>query len=416
MPGGLRRAWELYRLNRDTDAQNAVAEFIGQNGETAEALALIALCDIELGNARRAVKTATAALALDAREPVAWDALARAWQARGRMGKALGVLRAATRRYPEHAYLLRQLAFQLVRSRREKEALVVAERAFALDPDDPRSGSVRAYALFGVGRFAEAEQAARRALAANPELSLAHGVLGWACLARRKNREAIECFRESLRLDPREAWVRYGLMEALSARNAVYATLLAPTLWLERRKGWPRVALVCVYLGVPVALCAVALQVEWMRYIALPIVIIMLLSLIATLFMRWPLQFLLRFDREVGHAVGRDTRIILDNGIVYFASLAVLLFGGIFLPDVIPYALTALACVPWLVHARRWPPGRYRRRARLVAGSLAGLGLATLAALLADWGPGAALIPVSIIVFIYWARRAPVWARTEDLA
>ena len=50
----------------------------------------------------------------------------------------------------------------------EAEALTVAGRALALDPDDPHSMTLYAYTLYGLGRFAEAERGARSWLSVSP--------------------------------------------------------------------------------------------------------------------------------------------------------------------------------------------------------------------------------------------------------
>ena len=50
----------------------------------------------------------------------------------------------------------------------------------------------------------------------------------------RDGREALEHFRESLRLDPTSGYAKAGIVEALKARNFVYRWLLAYFLWMMR--------------------------------------------------------------------------------------------------------------------------------------------------------------------------------------
>jgi hypothetical protein len=47
-------------------------------------------------------------------------------------------------------------------------------------------------------------------------------------------KKALEHFRESLRLDPANEWARHGIVEALKARNIIYAVMLKYFLWMAR--------------------------------------------------------------------------------------------------------------------------------------------------------------------------------------
>jgi tetratricopeptide (TPR) repeat protein len=96
-------------------------------------------------------------------------------------------------------------------------------------------------ALVKLGRKAEAGATIDTALSRNPDNSLTHANQGWTLLERGDAKKAAEHFREALRLDPQNEWARHGIIEALKARNIVYALMLKYFLWMakfSRRGQW----------------------------------------------------------------------------------------------------------------------------------------------------------------------------------
>jgi hypothetical protein len=61
-----------------------------------------------------------------------------------------------------------------------------------------------------------------------------HANQGWTLLHRGEIHKALEHFREALRLDPENEWARQGIIEALKARNIIYAVMLKYFLWMSR--------------------------------------------------------------------------------------------------------------------------------------------------------------------------------------
>jgi tetratricopeptide (TPR) repeat protein len=72
------------------------------------------------------------------------------------------------------------------------------------------------------------------ALARNPGNSLTHANQGWTLLEQGDPKKALEHFREALRLDPTNDWARQGIVEALKARNLIYAVMLKYFLWMAK--------------------------------------------------------------------------------------------------------------------------------------------------------------------------------------
>jgi tetratricopeptide (TPR) repeat protein len=92
---------------------------------------------------------------------------------------------------------------------------------------------LRAIALVRLGRKAEAGQAIESALARAPESAVTHANQGWTLLHQGNPKKALEHFREALRLDPENDWARHGIVEALKARNIIYALMLRYFLWMS---------------------------------------------------------------------------------------------------------------------------------------------------------------------------------------
>lgn len=104
-----------------------------------------------------------------------------------------------------------------------KDALAAAEAGLKVDPEDVGCINARSRALVCLGRTAEAGEALEFALSKDPENWLTHANLGWTLMAKGKTREAFEAYRESLRLNPHSKYARQGIVEAMKARNPIYA-------------------------------------------------------------------------------------------------------------------------------------------------------------------------------------------------
>jgi tetratricopeptide (TPR) repeat protein len=81
-------------------------------------------------------------------------------------------------------------------------------------------------ALNRLGRKEEAGMALEAALSKDPENASTHANRGWALLQAGKTKDAMESFREALRLEPGSEWARQGIIEALKARNPFYRIML----------------------------------------------------------------------------------------------------------------------------------------------------------------------------------------------
>jgi tetratricopeptide (TPR) repeat protein len=137
-----------------------------------------------------------------------------------------------------------RLAAIHVSRRRWQEALAAAEQGLSIDPQDVDCTNLRAISLVQLGRRSEAGAAIDAALQRDPDNSVTHANKGWALLHSGDPRQALEHFRESLRIDPGNEWARAGIVEALKARNWLYRLMLAYFLWMSRLSGKAQLGLI----------------------------------------------------------------------------------------------------------------------------------------------------------------------------
>jgi tetratricopeptide (TPR) repeat protein len=107
-----------------------------------------------------------------------------------------------------------------------KDALAVAEAGLKIDAEDVGCINARSRALVCLGRTEEAGESLEFALSKDPENWLTHANLGWTLMRAGKTKEAFEAYRESLRLNPHSNYAREGVVEAMKARNPLYAFFL----------------------------------------------------------------------------------------------------------------------------------------------------------------------------------------------
>jgi tetratricopeptide (TPR) repeat protein len=113
-----------------------------------------------------------------------------------------------------------------------QKCLEAVEQGLESEPEHERCTNLRSIALTKLGRREEAASNMEAALELNPENAVTHANHGWSLLHERKPKEAMEHFREALRLEPNMEWARSGIVEAMKARNPIYRWLLAWFLWL----------------------------------------------------------------------------------------------------------------------------------------------------------------------------------------
>ena len=146
---------------------------------------------------------------------VYWLNLAHAEHKAGALPQAETAARRALALQPTHPLALRLLADCCLQMHRYAEAAGFFSQLDGQAEGGTETLMQHATALQLLGRHVEASAVLLKALARQPDLARAHGLLGDSCHARGLNREAIECFKTVIALQPDnlEAWVRLSFQK-----------------------------------------------------------------------------------------------------------------------------------------------------------------------------------------------------------
>jgi len=230
----LQRALLLYQQARYDLAETELQQALAVEPGHAYAHGLLALCLAEREQFKEATEEAQQAIHLAPDSDFSHYAMARVMHERHREDEALAAINEAIRLDPDDADYLALLAQIHLSERRWPAALEAAERGLQHDPEHVGCTNLRAIALVKLGRKAEAGATIGAALGKNPDNSLTHANQGWTLLEKGEPKQALEHFRESLRLNPENEWARRGIVEALKARNIIYAVMLRYFLWMSK--------------------------------------------------------------------------------------------------------------------------------------------------------------------------------------
>ena len=241
MNPNLQRGLLLYQQARPALAEAEFRQALGEQPDDAHAHAMLALCLAQGEKFAEATTEAQTAVHLQPDFPFAHYALAHVMFDRRHYPEAQAAIEEAIRLDPSDADYFSTLGAIHLQESRWKEALAAADQGLQFDAQHIGCTNLRAVALVKLGRRAEAGLSIDAALARNPESAPTHANQGWTLLEKGDPKKALEHFREALRLDPENQWARQGIVEALKARNLVYAVMLKYFLWMShfnRRGQW----------------------------------------------------------------------------------------------------------------------------------------------------------------------------------
>ena len=230
----LQRALLLFQQSRTELAEPELRQALAADPHDSFAHALLALCLAKRKQFQEATDEAHQAVHLSPDLPFAHYALADILHDRHRNDEALVAINEALRLDSSDADYLALLSAIHVSEKRWAQAQAAAEQGLQLDSEHIGCTNLRAVALVKLGRKQEAGATIDAALAKNPDNSVTHANQGWTLLEKGEPKKALEHFREALRLDPENEWARHGIVEALKARNFVYALMLRYFLWMSR--------------------------------------------------------------------------------------------------------------------------------------------------------------------------------------
>ena len=221
-------------------AVSAARQALAADPDDPIAHALLALGLAHLEQGKDAIEAGRRAVALAPELSFAHYALGWALLERAETSAAERSAHEALRLDPDsQGYAL--LAQIHVRQKRWADAIKAAETGLQIDPEDAGCLNLRALSLGALGHTADATAMMTEVLALDPDDAFALTNRGWLMLRKSQPQQALESFREALRLDPTLDWARRGMVEALKARNPLYRVVLQYRLWgesLSNRTQW----------------------------------------------------------------------------------------------------------------------------------------------------------------------------------
>ncbi|GAB3580663.1 tetratricopeptide repeat protein [Hymenobacter daeguensis] len=227
----LPRVQLLLSQQRHAHAAQELRRQLTHDPHDAVAHALLAVCLLEQEQLVEAQSEAELAIHLAPEYDFAFYALALIEHRQHRPKEALAAINEALALDPNDAdyyHLLGQLRLQ---SGQWQAALQAAQTGLGLDAEHAGLHGLQARALARQGRSDEAGSAARSALSYAASSSSTQAQAGWVALETNRPKEALEHFKEALRLDPESEFAREGLVEALKARYWVYRTFMRFVYW-----------------------------------------------------------------------------------------------------------------------------------------------------------------------------------------
>ena len=323
----LERAMLLYQQSRYELAETELRQSLAIEPDNAQAHSLLALCLAEREQFKEATEEAEQAVHLEPDSSFSYYALSRIWHERHYEEQALAAINEAIRLDPWDADYLALLAQIQMVERRWPAALEAAERGLQHDPEHVACTNLRAMALVKLGRKAEAGATIDSALRRNPENSLTHANQGWTLLEQGDPKKALEHFRESLRLNPENEWARQGIIEALKARNFIYALMLRYFLAMakfRRRAQWG--IIVGAYVGIQILGGIEQTNPQW-SFLIRPIRIVYMAFVLMTWLSSPFFNLLLRFNRFGRLALSRE-QTIASNWLAFLLLLVLVSLGG----------------------------------------------------------------------------------------
>lgn len=232
----LERAQLLLAHGKPEMAEGVLRSSLAENPQHARAHAFLALALVEQKKYEEASAEAALAVHNAPDDPFVHYITGHVFFDRNRFPESEAAAREAIRLsggtgHPEYWSLL---AHALFARERWSEALAAADQGLAIDPAHADSVNVRAMALVKLGDKQAAAQTISGALQRNPTNPASHANQGWTLLHQGDHKQALEHFREALRLNPNLEWARQGMIEALKARYFLYRIMLRYYLWMSR--------------------------------------------------------------------------------------------------------------------------------------------------------------------------------------
>jgi tetratricopeptide (TPR) repeat protein len=263
--GAQLRAKQFYDLERYEDALAEYTNASLEDPDDAGIVAMMALCEMNLGHKKRSIDTAKRAVSMAPDDETPHYALALAYANADNVKLAHKAIDEAIRIAPEDADYLAIKSAICAQGGDWKSAAKWARLALDMDPESAAAQQVYSQALAITGDIGEASEVGAKALYDNPDDADAHCANGFIYLRQGKHREAATHFREALRLEPSNESGAEGMAIALKSVFPPYRWLVRAQLWMAGQGKAVQIAIIVAVIAIPRVLRAFARESETLR-------------------------------------------------------------------------------------------------------------------------------------------------------
>jgi tetratricopeptide (TPR) repeat protein len=233
----LERANQLIQLKRFPEAEKELKQVLTINPNSAQALALLSICQAEQGNLQEAKNFIRQAIGQQPDNDFFLYLQAFFQYKEDELKEAEKSIRNAIAFEPHNAEYFGLAALIKISQKEWQLALDNANQGLSVDPDNLTCLNARSTAFFKMDRKEEAYATIQEALSKDPENEVTHTNIGWGLLERGDHKKALEHFREALKINPEFTYAKAGLVEGLKARYWFYRIFLKYAFWIGNLKG-----------------------------------------------------------------------------------------------------------------------------------------------------------------------------------
>lgn len=218
-PEAVAQAREYHRAGQLPQAEQICREILGADPQHPEALNLLGIIALQVGEMQAAVDCLGRAVAIRPDVASYHNDLAAAFLNVGRLDDALATCRRALEIDANLAEAHFNLAVILRAAGRLDEAAQSCRKALALRPDYVDAHNNLGILLQDLGRLDEAVASYRRALEIRPDYARAYNNLGSALVQQGKHAEAVAACERALQINPRYAEAHYNQGNAFAGQR-----------------------------------------------------------------------------------------------------------------------------------------------------------------------------------------------------
>ncbi|MEM7478393.1 MAG: tetratricopeptide repeat protein [Planctomycetota bacterium] len=343
MNPNIQRGLMLFQQGRFEQAEEEIRLALVSDPDDATGHAILALCLTKRGRYKESLAESQQAIHLAPNDPFMLYVHSQVLFSQNQFKEAKRAIQNAIEMQPANSQyfaMLAQIEFAL---EQWPKCLQASEEGLALDPEDVECTNFRAMALIKLGRSSDAQDTLGGALQRAPDDALSHANMGWSSLEKNEPQQAMEHFREALRLEPDMEWARRGIVEAMKARFFIYRIMLNWFLWMNKLQQNARFGIIVgAYIGYQV-LASVARNNPQMAVFLRPF-LALYLSFVVMTWISVPLFNLILRTSRFGRLALSEEETRTSNRMAICLIAAIAMLGFYFATGHDRFLAAALAC------------------------------------------------------------------------